>query len=254
MLINTSVTAAAIRGMAPQLARFPGSRAVLLHADGSPYREGEILKQPDLARTYREVAEHGIGWFYRGPLAAEIGKWMAASGGILSADDFACYRVRRRNPLLTTYRDLTIVGFPPVSSGGVHVAQILNILEHFDLKKLYQADRARFYHVLAEAMKLAFADRAYWLGDPDFCGVPQGLADKQYAARLARRIDVDHDLVALPRRPGIELVMQRRLREQPKRVGLLLPDARRVRRRGLSRHVGRRPSPRGRYPAHRRLV
>jgi gamma-glutamyltranspeptidase/glutathione hydrolase len=175
---------------AGNLARFPGSRAVLLKGDGSPYQTGQILKQPELARTYRAIAEQGTDWYYRGPFARQVGNWMADHGGILSADDFARYRVRRRKPVVTTYRQYTIIGFPPPSSGGVHVGQILNILEQFDLKALYVQSPAKFYHVLAEAMKLAFADRVHWLGDPDFTDVPRGLVDKRYAAKLAGRIDL----------------------------------------------------------------
>ncbi len=174
---------------AKSLARFPGSRAVLLNADGSPYETGEILTQSDLGRTYRAVAEQGTDWFYRGPFAQRVGEWVAGHGGILTAADFARYRARRREPVRTTYRRYTIIGFPPPSSGGVHVAQILNVLEHFDLKALYARSPGEFYHVLAEAMKLAFADRAHWLGDPDFTDVPRGLVDKPYAAKLAGRIN-----------------------------------------------------------------
>ena len=90
-----------------------------------------------------------------------------------------------------SYRDYTIVGMPPPSSGGVHVAQILNILENFDLQSLYQDDPAQFTHVVAEAMNLAFADRAHWLGDADFANVPRGIVGKEYAAELAKRIDLD---------------------------------------------------------------
>ncbi|HUT95937.1 MAG TPA: gamma-glutamyltransferase [Thermoguttaceae bacterium] len=183
--------AGAIKHLAEKLARFEGSRAVLLKPDGSPYLSGEVLKQPDLARTYRAIADEGIDWFYRGPLAREVGRWMAEHGGIITAEDFAGYRARVREPVVTTYRGYTIVGFPPPSSGGVHVAQILNILERFDLKGLYERQPATFYHVVAEAMKRAFADRAHWLGDPDFADVPRGLVDREYGAELSTRIVLD---------------------------------------------------------------
>jgi len=182
---------------AKDLAKDPGCRQVFLHADGSSLREGEILKQPDLAVTYRAVAEHGTDWFYRGQFAQTVGTWMAANGGILTAEDFAAYRPRRREPVVGAYRGLTVVSMPPPSSGGIHVLEILNILEHFDLKELHRRDPALFYHVLGEAMKLAFADRAYWLGDPDFANVPKGLVDKQYAAALAGRIQLDK-AIAVP--------------------------------------------------------
>ena len=183
--------AGAIKHLAEKLARFEGSRAVLLKPDGSPYTEGEVLEQPDLARTYRAIADEGIDWFYRGPLARDVGGWMAEHGGLITADDFAAYETRSREPVVTTYRGYTIVGFPPPSSGGIHVAQILNMLERFDLKALYDREPATFYHVVAEAMKRAFADRAYWLGDPDFADVPRGLVDRQYAAELSAQIALD---------------------------------------------------------------
>jgi gamma-glutamyltranspeptidase/glutathione hydrolase len=110
----------------------------------------------------------------------------------LTAADFAAYQPVERAPLETTFREWTIVGFPPPSSGGVHVAQMLNILEHFDLGREYKRDPARALHVVTEAMKLAFADRAHWLGDADFVDVPRGLVDDEYAAELAARINPEH--------------------------------------------------------------
>src|SRR5207237_1762183 len=129
-------------------------------------------------------------WFYRGPFAQATGDWMKHNGGILSAEDLKNYQSKSREPVSTTYRGFEIIGFPPPSSGGVHVAQILNILEHFDLKKM-GADSADFIHVVAEAMKLAFADRAYWLGDADFAPVPRGRIGKDYGANIAGQIIVD---------------------------------------------------------------
>ena len=184
-------------GISVQLLRDdPGASSILLkpssgkNGDRQIYRQGEILKQADLARTYREISKEGIKWFYQGEFAERTGQWMKANDGILTANDFANYKTIIRKPIRTTYRGYEIVGFPPPSSGGVHVGQILNILESFDLKKLHADDPVTFKHVVAEAMKLAFADRAYWLGDPDFVNVPRGLIDKKYAAELAARIDL----------------------------------------------------------------
>src|SRR6185436_7075469 len=174
---------------AAKLRKYSGEQASLLKADGSPYAEGEFLKQPDLAGTYRGIAERGIDYFYRGPFSQEVGNWMAKHGGVLSAGDFAAYQPIVREPLTTTYRGRTIVGFPPPSSGGVHVAEILNILENFDLKSIYQKSPGEFTHIVTEAMKLAFADRAYWLGDPAFAKVPRGLVDKTYSKELAAKIN-----------------------------------------------------------------
>ncbi|REK29369.1 MAG: gamma-glutamyltransferase [Planctomycetota bacterium] len=170
---------------ADQLKQFAGSRAVLFH-DGQPYGEGDVVRQADLARTYRAIGQHGIEWFYRGPFAERVGVWMAEHGGVLGREDFAAYRAREREPVRSTYRNLTIIGYPPPSSGGVHVAQILNMLESFELAEMSEAERT---HVIVEAMKRAFADRAHWLGDPAFARVPRGLIDKAYARRLAATID-----------------------------------------------------------------
>lgn len=177
-----------LRGASKLLARFPGTAAVLLKPDGTNYVEGEVLKLSDLSMTYRRIAAHGTDWFYHGPVAAAVDRWMAANGGILSREDFAAYRPRERTPLRTTYRNVTIVGFPPPSSGGIHVAQMLQMLERFDLRQLHETDEAGFVHVVAEAMKLAFADRAHWLGDADFAQVPLGLIDKDYTSALSARI------------------------------------------------------------------
>lgn len=176
-----------IRTVADSLAKFPASRALLLQPDGTAPDAGTVLRQPDLARSYRAIGREGIAWFYRGEYARTVAAWMEANGGMLTAADFAGYEVKRRQPIVSTYRGDTIVGFGPPSSGGVHVAQILNVLETFDVKAL-GADGER-QHVIAEAMKLAFADRAHWLGDPDYANVPRGLLEKSYARALAAKID-----------------------------------------------------------------
>ncbi len=176
-----------LQSTASGLAKFEASRAVFL-PNGKPPTAGDIFKQADLAKTYRSIAEQGSDWFYRGAFAAATEKWMKANGGIMTAADFAKYHVVLRKPVRTTYRGREVVSFSPPSSGGVHVAQMLNILEHFDVKALDEATRC---HVIAETMKLAFADRAFWLGDPDYAKVPRGLISKEYAATLAKQIKLD---------------------------------------------------------------
>jgi gamma-glutamyltranspeptidase/glutathione hydrolase len=176
--------ASRLESVADDMMRFDSSCAVFFK-DGKPLGKGSLLKQPDLAATYRHIADQGSDWFYRGPFAEATGKWMAQNGGLLTAQDFKNYKIALRDPVVSTYRGFRIVTFPPPSSGGVHLVQMLNILENFDLKSLDEATRL---HVIAEAMKLAFADRAHWLGDPDFANVPRGLVDKQYAASLAAKI------------------------------------------------------------------
>jgi gamma-glutamyltranspeptidase/glutathione hydrolase len=174
------------------LGRFPSSRAVFFKADGHVFAEGDLFRQPDLAATYRAVADRGVDWFYRGPFAEAVETWMKSNGGLMTANDLRNYHISLREPIAESYRKYKIVSFPPPSSGGVHVIEILNILENFDLKAMDEATRL---HVIAEAMKLAFADRAYWLGDPDFASVPRGLLDKKYAADLAHKIDLRHTTI-----------------------------------------------------------
>lgn len=171
-----------------KLALFPASKALYFKADGTLLKEGDVLKQPDLARTLRSIAEHGAEWFYRGEFATVVDAWMQTNRGVLRKGDLAAYQPKLREPLRTNYRGHEIIGFPPPSSGGVHVAQILNILETFDLAAKPPVERE---HTIVEAMKLAFADRAHWLGDPAFAKVPRGLIDPTYAALLAEKIDPD---------------------------------------------------------------
>lgn len=171
-----------LTGSARELKQFGGA---FLKPNGSLYQCGEIMKQPDLARSYRAIAEQGIKWFYGGEFAERA----ATIGGLLTAEDFKDYELKLRKPIRSTYRGYEIVGFPPPSSGGVHVAQILNILES---RPREREIGAAFIHRASEAMKLAFADRAYWLGDPDFTKVPERLTSKSYARELAGRISARH--------------------------------------------------------------
>jgi gamma-glutamyltranspeptidase / glutathione hydrolase len=174
-----------LKSVAAEMRQFDSSRAVFFRKR-KPLARGDELKQLDLAATYRSIAGQGSDWFYRGPFAQAVEQWMKRNVGILTAEDFRNYKVGLREPVLSSYRGYTIIGFPPPSSGGVHVAQILNILENFNLPSLGEVERL---HVMAEAMKLAFADRAYWMGDPDFVKVPRGLTDKNYASALAGTIN-----------------------------------------------------------------
>lgn len=179
-----------IAGEREVLKRFPASMAALTKPDGSSYAIGENWKQPDLANTIEKIATQGANWFYQGEFADLTGKHLKEHGGILTAKDFADYNAVDRNPLRTTYRGYQVLGFPTPSSGGIHIQQMLQMLEHFPLKDLYQQDNGiPYYHVVAEAMKLAFADRAFYLGDSDFVDVPNFLTDRGYTDQLREKID-----------------------------------------------------------------
>ncbi|CAO4163340.1 gamma-glutamyltransferase [Methylorubrum populi] len=170
------------------LGQWPSSRAVFFDGDHVLPR-GATLRQRDLADTLRTIAEQGPDAFYRGPIAQKIAAAVQGAGGIMTAGDLAAYRPEIRTPVRGTYRGYEIVSMPPPSSGGVHLIEILNILEGYDLAGM-GAGSARALHTLAEAMKPAYADRATWLGDPSRTKVPvAGLTAKSYAATLRDKID-----------------------------------------------------------------
>ena len=165
--------------------RYPGTRGVFL-ADGNPPKEGETFRQPDLARTLQLLADRGHDGFYRGDVAKKLIKGVRAEGGRWTADELASYQVREREPLKFDYRGWRITTAPPPSSGGVAVAQMLQILESWDLAKLDEAHRT---HLVVEAMRRAFRDRTFYLGDPDFVDIPmKTLTSRDYAAGLRATI------------------------------------------------------------------
>ena len=170
------------------LGRHPSTRAVFFKGE-APIPRGERLVQPDLAVTLAAIARDGPEAFYQGETASRIAAAVKRAGGIMEASDLAGYRALVREPVRGTYRGHTIVSMPPPSSGGVHLVQILNILEGFDLAAM-GAGSADLLHLMAEAMKPAYADRATWLGDPDRAQVPvRGLTAKPYAAAQRALID-----------------------------------------------------------------
>jgi gamma-glutamyltranspeptidase/glutathione hydrolase len=165
--------------------RYRGTREVFL-ADGSPVKAGEILKQPDLARTLELLADKGFDGFYRGEVAAKLLAAVKEEGGQWRADELAGYRVKEREPLHFQYRDWTVTTAPPPSSGGVALAEMLQMLSGWDLSKLDQAHRT---HLITEVMRRAFRDRTIYLGDPDFVKMPLSrLTSADYAAGLRATI------------------------------------------------------------------
>jgi gamma-glutamyltranspeptidase/glutathione hydrolase len=168
--------------------RYPGTRAVYL-ADGKPIAEGDVFRQPELARTLELLAEKGFDGFYRGDIAEKLLSGVRDEGGRWSAEELAGYKVREREPIRFAWRGWEIVTAPPPSSGGIALAQMLQILAGWELDKLNQARRT---HLVVEAMRRAFRDRTFHLGDPDFVRVPQRvLASRDYAAGLRAGIHPD---------------------------------------------------------------
>ncbi len=170
------------------LKKFPASKALFLKPDGEPYQEGELLKQKDLAKTLRTIAEQGKDGFYKGWVAQAILDQQKTLGGLITAQDLDNYEVKFREPVKSTYKGYDIYSMPPPSSGGIHVIEILNILENDNLGQ-FRPYEAQNIHRTAAAMQLAFADRAKYLGDVDFVNVPiSGLIDKSYAKTLRKTI------------------------------------------------------------------
>jgi gamma-glutamyltranspeptidase/glutathione hydrolase len=172
-----------------RLQRWQATAAIFFHEDGRAYQPGERLVQNDLAWSLRQIAAHGAEAFYTGAIAERIAADMSAHGGPMTLADLAAYRVAVRAPVRGTYRGYEIASMPPPSSGGVHLVQILNLLEGYPLASLGH-NGAEGLHLMAEAMKLAYADRSQHLGDPDFWPVPvAGLTSKAYADSLRATID-----------------------------------------------------------------
>ena len=162
----------------------------LYQAGGKPYAAGDIMRRPQLARSLRLIAQEGPDVFYRGELAERIVSDMARFGGHIDRRDLAGYQAIVRTPIRGDYRGYEIVSMPPPSSGGIAIVQALNILENFPLRDWGYS--ARSLHIMAETMKLAFADRGNYLSDPAFFDVPvRELTDKDYAARRASLIRMD---------------------------------------------------------------
>ena len=170
------------------LERYPGTRALFL-ADGDPPKVGEVLKQPDLARTLRLLAGQGFDGFYSGDVAEKLVAGVNAEGGQWTVAELAGYQVREREPIRFRYRDWDITTAPPTSSGGVALAEMLQVAAGWDLSKLDAAHRT---HILVEAMRRAYRDRTIYLGDPDFTRVPVArLTSPDYAAGLRATIHPD---------------------------------------------------------------
>jgi len=181
-----------------QMQKYPASVAQF-SKNGTPYEAGETLKQPDLARTLERIAANGPAGFYEGETALAIDKEMLAHGGLITRDDLRRYKAIRRVPVKGTYRGYDVISMPPISSGGVALIEMLNVLEGYDLSSMGPGSSAAV-HLMAEAMKRAYADRARYLGDPEFNpDMPIGrLTSKAYAADLRKSIDLNHAVKASP--------------------------------------------------------
>ncbi len=189
-----------LRAKADILGRFPTTKRVFFR-DGKPLSQGMKLVQKDLADTLSRLAENGFDGFYKGETARLFAAHMHKAGGLITEKDMAQYRPLWRKPVRGTYRGHEILSMPPVSSGGIAVIQMLNILEGYDIGRsgLLSSETV---HYMAEAMKRGYADRSKWLGDPGFYKVPQArMITKEYAEKLRASIDPDKSTDVEPGRP-----------------------------------------------------
>ena len=183
-------------------AKYPSSAAIFLKPDGGDFQPGNQLMQSDLAQSLQAIAKDGSDAFYRGAIGERIAAEMARSGGLITTDDLAQYEAIVREPVKGTYRGYEILSMPPPSSGGTHVIEILNILEGYPIGALGFGS-AETMHLMAEAMKRAYADRSEYLGDSDFVDVPvKGLTSKAYAESLRATIDESHATPSAEIKPG----------------------------------------------------
>lgn len=171
--------------------------------EGEPLKKGDTLVQANLAKSLEMIAENGPDEFYKGTIAEQIAQEMQKNGGLITKEDLAAYKAVERTPISGDYRGYQVYSMPPPSSGGIHIVQILNILENFDIMKKYGFGSADAMQIMAEAEKYAYADRSEYLGDPDFVKVPwQALTNKAYAKSIADQIDINKAKPSSEIRPG----------------------------------------------------
>lgn len=183
------------------LGQWDSSKAIFFK-DGRPLQAGEKLVQKDLAKSLKLIGKKGPSVFYEGEIGKKIVAEMDKHNGLITAADLKNYKVVEREPVVGNYRGYQVMSMPPPSSGGIHIIQMMNILERYPLKQ-YGADSAQTIHLMAEAMKLAYADRAEYLGDPDFNKVPvKGLTSRAYADELAKKINPDRATPSAEIKPG----------------------------------------------------
>lgn len=180
-----------IRDARERLEKWESTRKIFFKPDGSTYQVGEVFRQPDLAATLKRIADQGPREFYEGETARLIAAEMERHGGLMTLDDLANYEPAIREPSHGTYRGHDVYAMSPPSSGGAHIVQMLNILEGYDISEM-GFNSATTIHVMAEAMKRAYADRSQYLGDTDFVDVPlEGITAKAYADELRGQIAMD---------------------------------------------------------------
>lgn len=201
-ILVTADLADSLKALEKRLKSWPASAAIFYKEDGSFYEPGDVLKQPDLAATLKTIAAGGPDGFYKGEVAEKIAASVQEAGGSMTVEDLANYRAVIRAPVTGTYRGHEIVSMPPPSSGGTHIIQILNVMEGYPIGFLGH-NSSDTIHLMAEAMKRAYADRSEYLGDPDFVEVPvAALTSKDYATKIRKGISLNRATPSATIKPG----------------------------------------------------
>ena len=199
--IVSDVLAQTLKEEKSTLGKWSASKAIFFK-NGEPLKSGDLLVQKDLAKSLRLIAKQGAKAFYQGEIATKIAKEMQSQGSTMTLGDLKAYKVVERQPIIGDYRGYKVVTMPPPSSGGVHLIEILNMLEHYPIKE-DGVNSAKNIHHMAESMKLAYADRSEYLGDPDFVKIPvTGLTSKAYANERVKTIDDNKARLSSTIKPG----------------------------------------------------
>ena len=201
-ILVTADLADSLKALEKRLKTWPASAEIFFKPDGSFYEPGDVLRQPDLAATLKKIAAEGPDGFYGGEVAEQIAASVQEAGGSMTVEDLANYKAVIREPISGTYRGHEIVSMPPPSSGGTHIIQILNVMEGYPVGFLGH-NSSDTIHLMAEAMKRAYADRSEYLGDPDFVDVPvKALTSKDYAAKIRDGISLNRATPSATIKPG----------------------------------------------------
>ncbi|MDO6618879.1 gamma-glutamyltransferase [Shewanella sp. 6_MG-2023] len=201
ILINSDLVDS-LDGLKRRISQWPSSAKIFYKSNGDSFAVNDTLVQKDLAHSLSLIAKHGSKGFYQGETAEKIVAAIQAAGGIMSMNDLKNYQVIERTPVTGEYRGYKVVSMPPPSSGGIHIIEMLNVLEHYPIEELGH-NTAQTLHLMTETMKHAYADRSEYLGDPDFHNVPTDkLTSQKYADSIAKQIAYNKATPSAEIKPG----------------------------------------------------
>lgn len=201
-IVVTRDLSGSLSAMKDRLSHWQSTKDIFYSNKGQPLEIGQYFYQPELANSLKLIAKQGSKGFYQGAIASKIASAVQEAGGVMTVTDLANYQAKIRHPIIGTYRGYEVISMPPPSSGGTHLVQILNTLENYPIDQ-WGHNSADTIHVMAEAMKRAYADRSEYLGDDDYVSVPiKALTNKAYANSIAQQIDMKRATASELIKPG----------------------------------------------------